>query len=261
MKTDYIKQGNSADLLKTLPTESVDMVMTSPPYDNLRDYKSYDFPFETIANELGRVIKPGGVIVWVIADQTVNGSESGSSFKQALYFKQIGLNLHDTMIWAKDSCAFPETTRYYQTFEYMFVFSKGRPKTINLIDDRENKWGGCNVYGTFRKPNGETVDRSTTWKSTMCKDYGVRFNVWNIPAAKGNKTGHPAVFPKQLVADHIISWSAKGDLVLDPFVGSGTTALVAFEMGRHYIGFDIAKEYVDIANERMKNAVQQQTLF
>lgn len=250
-----------AEGLRKLKSESVDLVVTSPPYDNLRTYNGFSFDFETIANELYRIVKPGGVMVWIVSDGVVNGSETGTSFKQALYFKSIGFNLHDTMIWKKESCAFPEETRYYPNFEYMFVLSKGKPKTINLIADRKNLWGGTKVHGTFREADGQLKGRSATWKEVVCKEYGVRFNVWEISSEKNNKTGHPAVFPSQIARDHIVSWSNRGDTVLDPFSGSGTTAIEALNQGREFIGFEISKEYYEKSLQRIKEETAQMNIF
>lgn len=261
MKTDYIQLGDCSLLLQTLPDESIDLIVTSPPYDNLRDYKGYSFDFETIARQLIRVIKQGGIVVWIVSDATIDGNETGTSFRQALFFKDLGFKLHDTMIWKKDSCAFPEQVRYFQVFEYMFVFSKGKPKTHNLLQDRKNKFAGMNIHGTFRNKDGTTTNRGETWKTTICNDYGVRFNVWEQPSEKANRTGHPAVFPVQLATDHILSWSNKGDLVLDPFMVSGTTAIAAIDTKRHYIGFEISEEYLDIANKRIYEHTKQLTMF
>ncbi len=249
--------GDCAEEMKKLDSESIDLVVTSPPYDNLRTYNGFSFDFKEAAKQLYRIVKAGGVIVWVVSDGTENGSETGTSFRQALYFKEIGFNIHDTMIWAKDSCAFPEATRYYPTFEYMFVFSKGKPKTIHLIEDRKNKWGGTNVHGTFREPDGTLKCRSATWKETVCKEYGVRFNVWNVPTEKNNKTGHPAVFPKAIARDHIITWSNEGDVVLDPFSGSGTTAIEALNLGRKFIGIEISEEYYEKSKKRIEEETAQ----
>lgn len=251
MEYDYIECGDCLKLMHELPDECIDITVTSPPYDDLRKYHGYNFDFENIAKELYRITKQGGVIVWIVNDATVKGSETGSSFKQALYFIDCGFNLHDTMIWKKDSCAFPESIRYYQNFEYMFVLSKGKPKSFHPIADRKNKFAGMKVHGTFRNKDGSTVNRSDTWKESVCKEYGVRFNVWELPSEKSNKTGHPAVFPKKLVIDHLLSWSDDNDVVLDPFLGSGTTALAAVETNRHYVGFEISEEYFDIACKRL----------
>lgn len=165
------------------------------------------------------------------------------------------------MIWRKDTCAFPEQTRYYNIFEYMFVLSKGKPKTINLIEDRKNLWNGTKVHGTFRQQDGSLKERSAQWKETVCKDYGVRFNVWDIPTEKNNKTGHPAVFPSKIAKDHIITWSNKGDVVMDIFSGSGTTAIESLNLGRKFIGYEISKEYYDKSIERIKLETAQMNIF
>ena len=253
MLENNIYCGDALHLLKELPNDCIDLIVTSPPYDNLRSYNGYCFDFENIAKELYRVTKQGGVVVWVVSDATIKGSESGTSFKQALFFKECGFNLHDTMIWKKSSCAYPDKTRYYQIFEYMFILSKGKPKTINLITDKINKYAGYYVHGTSRQPNGELKKPTGLKKGNHVKVVGCRFNVWEIPEEKNNKTGHPAVFPLQLAKDQIKSWSNPHDVVLDPFVGSGTTPLACVELNRNYIGFDISEEYCNIAKERLKN--------
>ena len=255
MELNRIYNIDCLDGLKMLEDNSIDLTVTSPPYDNLRTYNGYSFDFEGIAKELYRVTKDGGVVVWVVGDATINGSESGTSFKQALYFKEIGFNLHDTMIWYKGSCPFPDKTRYYQSFEYMFVFSKGKPRVINLLEDRKNKWSGTKAHGTERRKNGETVPLSSVKlkNNRVVKDFGVRFNVWELSPERNNKTGHPAVFPEQVATDHILSWSNENDIVLDPFMGSGTTAKMAILNNRNYIGFDISEEYCKIAKERIEN--------
>lgn len=250
--------GDSAEKLKEIPSSSVDLTVTSPPYDNLRDYNGYTFDFDTIANELYRVTKDGGVVVWIVADATIDGSETGTSFRQALYFKSIGFNIHDTMIWHKDSFSFPESNRYPQTFEYMFVFSKGKPKTFNAIRDRKNKCFGMEIHGTHRQKDGTTIQRGQRWSDEMgIKEHGIRHNVWDFPSEKNNKTGHPAVFPFELARDHILSWSNKGDTVLDPFLGSGTTGLAALDTGRDFIGIEISEEYMRIAKDRIDEASAQ----
>lgn len=240
--------------------ETVDLTVTSPPYDDLRKYGGYCFDYEKTIAELFRITKPGGVVVWIVGDQTINGSESGTSFRQCLFAKKSGFNIHDTMIWEKESCAFPEQVRYYQIFEYMFVWSKGKPKTFNPIEDRKNKWAGHNVHGTFREKDGKIRNRNETWKNSVCKEYGRRFNVWHISTEKNNKTGHPAVFPLQIAKDHIRSWSNSGDLVFDPFLGSGTTRLAAYDLGRSFIGTEIDPEYFEKQEERFKRHTAQPRL-
>lgn len=237
--------------MKQLPDESIDLTVTSPPYDNLRNYNGFSWDFEETARQLYRITKEGGVVVWIVGDATINGSESGTSFKQALFFKSCGFRLHDTMIWYKDTMSFPDRTRYGQSFEYMFVFSKGRPKTINKIKDRQNKWAGTSIHGTSRNVDGVTF-RKRNDKKSLVRQFGERFNVWEMPTEKVNRTGHPAVFPLRLAADHIYSWSNPREVVLDPFMGSGTTALAALLQGRRYIGFDVVEEYCKIAENRIR---------
>jgi DNA modification methylase len=265
MKTNSILCGNNVDVLKTFPDSCIDLTVTSCPYDDMRNYKGkvsgtnyngYSFPFESLAKELYRVTKDGGVVVWVVNDGTdKNGSKTGTSFRQALYFKEIGFNIHDTMFYEKNGCSFPSKNRYYQTVEYMFVFSKGKPKTVRLIDDRKNLWAGFSSWGT--QTNRSNGDELKEVKSHVTPDYGARFQIWRYNTGKGFTTKddiafkHPAIMPEELARDHILSWSNVGDVVLDPFIGSGTTAKMALLHRRCYIGIDINQEYVDLANERL----------
>lgn len=259
MNVDEIICGDNVAILENFPDNCIDLTVTSPPYDQLRDYNGYSWDFEALARQLFRVTKDGGVVVWVVGDATIKGSESGSSFRQALYFKEIGFNLHDTMIYEKNGSPFPDKTRYYNIFEYMFVFSKGKPKTINLIQDRKNKW--LNSWGSqsSREKNGELKQ----YKREDSKEFGVRFNIWRINTGSGFTTkdkfteSHPAPFPESLAHDHIISWSNTGDLVLDPFSGSGTTAKMAKETGRHWIGIDISDEYCKMSEKRVNSTITQ----
>lgn len=238
--------------MQQLPDKCIDLTVTSPPYDNLRTYNGFSWDFEGVARELYRITKAGGVVVWIVADATVKGSETGTSFQQALYFKEIGFNLHDTMIWNKGTLTFPNPLRYHNCFEYMFVMSKGKPKTVNLIEDKVNKYGGTLIHGTDRQVNGELTRQSGNGKRKV-KEVGARFNVWNTPPVQSSKerTGHPAQFPEALARDHIISWSKEGDTVLDPFMGSGTTGVAALQTGRNFIGFELSREYFDIAEARI----------
>lgn len=258
---DQIICGDCAEIMKSWPDECIDLTVTSPPYDNLRDYRGYTFDFESIARELYRVTKPGGVVVWVVGDGSVNGSETGTSFRQALYFKDVcGFKLHDTMIYKKKASRFPNINRYYQVFEYMFVFSKGRPKTVNLIRDKRNLCFGSTIRGTDRKKDGTFKAR----RKGIVSKLGVRSNIWEYPtgwltsARDEIAFQHPAIFPEQLAADHIISWSNPGDIVLDPMCGSGTTCKMALKLGRKFIGIDIAEEYCDIARKRVEAEKERQ---
>lgn len=247
--------------MREMPDECIDLTVTSPPYDNIRDYHGYSFDWKATISELARITKAGGVVVWIVADQTVNGSETGTSFRQALWAMDCGFNLHDTMIWEKESCAFPESNRYYPVFEYMFIWSKGTPNVFHPIEDRPNKWGGTKVHGTFRESDGTLKNRSRTWKDVVCKEYGCRFNVWQLNTEKNNDTGHPAVFPIRLASDHIRSWSNEGDTVFDPFLGSGTTRIAAYDLNRDFIGTEISKEYFDKQEERFARHTAQTSLF
>jgi len=246
-------QGDCLDVLRGFPAASIDMVLTSPPYDNLREYKGYTFNFEGIAKELYRVVKEGGVVVWVVNDATINGSESGTSFKQALYFKEIGFNLHDTMIWEKSKM--PQNhNRYEQYFEYMFIFSKGRPKTFNGIRDKTNTKAGKINDCSYRDKDG-SIKRTASYKKIRIADVGLRGNVWRINGviSSRERLGHPAPFSLALAKDHILSWSNENDIILDPMCGSGTTCVAAKELKRNFIGIEIAPEYVTLARQRVKN--------
>ena len=237
MEVNKIYNENCLDTLTRMSDGFVDLTVTSPPYDGLRDYKGYSFPFEKIAKELFRVTKDGGVVVWIVGDATVKGSETGTSFRQALFFKEIGFNLHDTMIWEKESFSNPFPNRYHQVFEYMFVFSKGKLSTFNPVVDRKTKNSGKIVGSTVRESDGTLTPRS----KKLIADYGKRFNVWKLTVQKQKgENVHPAPFPESLANDHIISWSNEGDLVYDPFMGSGTTAKMAIINKRKWIGSEIS---------------------
>lgn len=245
--------GDSLEVLKTMPDKCVDLTVTSPPYDNLRTYKGYSFDFEGIANELYRVTKDGGVVVWVVGDATIKGSETCTSFKQALFFKEIGFNLHDTMIYAKKNPMPLTHKRYEQQFEYMFVLSKGAPKTFEPLM-KTNVDAGKNKGGTFRH-TGENLEHKHVRDKT--KKESQRNNIWFYSVGKGGTTNddfafeHPAMFPEQLAEDHIVSWSNPGDIILDIFGGSGTTAKMATLNGRHFIHIDVSEEYNEIARQRV----------
>ena len=249
---------DSEKCLQLIPDNCIDLTITSPPYDDIRDYNGYNFNDEILSNiikQLYRVTANGGVVVWIVGDATTNGSESGSSFKQALKFMEAGFKLHDTMIYEKNTSSFPAKrngNRYTQIFEYMFVFCKGKLKTANLICDKPNKWAGHTNWGknTNRLKNGELQETSDI---KPVPDFSPRNNIWKYNVGKGfNSTDkesheHPAIFPEKLAEDHILSWSAEGDIVLDPFSGSGTTCKMAKKNGRKYIGIDISKEYCLLA--------------
>lgn len=247
--------GDCLDLMKNISDNSINLTVTSPPYDNLRTYNGnidqWNFEkFKAIAEELYRITKQGGVVVWIVADATIKGSETGTSFRQALWFMKCGFNLHDTMIWEKtgNGCLGSQNA-YGQVFEYMFVFSKGQINTHNLIKDRENKIKSGKV-----KVNAGLVDGKGHSRIIERKAFGKRTNIWRINQQQ--KSEHPAPFPEQLANDHIISWSNENDLVFDPFLGSGTTGKMAILNNRKFVGIEIDEEYFNIAKERIEGCIK-----
>lgn len=246
-KYGMILCGDCVEIMRQMDDACIDLTVTSPPYDNLRTYNGYCFDFENVAKELYRVTKNGGVVVWVVGDATIKGSETGTSFKQALFFKECGFNLHDTMIWEKtgNGCL-GSPNAYGQVFEYMFVFSKGKIKTHNLIKDRENKIKSGTV-----KVNAGLVDGKGCSRVIERKPFGKRNNIWRINQQQQSE--HPAPFPEQLAKDHIISWSNPNEIVFDPFMGSGTTAKMAMLNNRRFIGCEISEEYCNIIKDRLNN--------
>jgi site-specific DNA-methyltransferase (adenine-specific) len=256
---DIINKIHCADcltFLSNIPDESIDMILTSPPYDNLRTYQGFSFDFENIAKELYRIIKNGSVVVWVIGDATIDGSETGNSFKQALYFKKIGFNLHDTMIYVKDPrYSNIKNNRYGSAFEYMFIFSKKAPKTFNPIK-RETIHRRYNKLITNRQKDGSL--KSDRYNSS---EESLLYNVWYYSSGYMKTTtdkiayDHPAIFPDKLAEDHIYSWSNPNNIVLDPMCGSGTTCKASKKLNRNYIGIDVAEKYCDIAEKRLSQEV------
>lgn len=254
---DVITCGDCKTVLATYPDDCVDLTVTSPPYDDLRDYKGYSLSIQEVISQLFRVTKKGGIVVWIVGDATVKGSETGTSFRQALHFIEAGFRLHDTMIYEKNTSSFParrDGNRYTQIFEYMFVFSKGAPKSASLLCDKPNKWAGWTNWGknTSRKKNGQ-LEATTDIKPVP--EFSPRNNIWKYTVGKGFNSSdkesheHPAIFPEQLAEDHILSWSVAGDVVLDPFCGSGTTCKIAKKNGRRYVGIDISETYCTLARK------------
>lgn len=239
--------------LKQLESECIDLTITSPPYDNLRTYNldKLSVDYKQLAEQLYRTTKRGGVIAWVVQDQTINGSKTLSSFRQAIIFQEAGFKVHDVMIWRKDTSSFPRKKAYANVFEYIFIFSKGRPATFNPIKDRKNKYAGTKIHGTYRDKDGASIKRNDKWCDKVVSEYGARFNVWDVPTEKNNKTGHPAVFPLKLVNDLITTYSNENDTVLDPFMGSGTTGLSCLELGREFIGIELNEEFFKNTKKRL----------
>lgn len=246
--------GDCKEQLKKIKDNTVDMTITSPPYDNLRKYDGYSFDFESIAKELYRVTKSGGVAIWVVGDSTNKGSESGTSFKQALYFKEIGFNLHDTMIYRKLNYVPLNHNRYEQEFEYMFCFSKGKPKTFNPIKI-PCKYAGQTSWGKpayYKKADGELVAIEKCVINDT-KNHGNIFEYRTGSTTSTKNYKHPAMFPEQLVIDQIKTWSNEGDVILDPMMGSGTSGEVATKLKRDFIGIEISWQYFNMAKERIES--------
>lgn len=251
MKLEKIYNEDCLLTMKKMPNEFIDFVITSPPYDDIRNYNGFYFEFEKIAKELLRILKTGGIVIWVVADSTIDGSETGTSFKQALYFKEIGFKIHDTMIYYKNN-PMPQTgNRYHQHFEYMFAFSKGSPKTFNPITEPTKYQGLANMKN--RGQNG-SLDYEKVLRTKEKKIGNVFF--YSVGGGISTKDkiayNHPAIFPEKLVEDQIKTWTNENDLIYDPFMGSGTTAKVAFLLNRKWIGSEISNEYVEIANKRLE---------
>lgn len=255
--------GDCVDVMKHIPDGSIDLTVTSPPYDNLRTYngniEQWNFEkFKAVADELYRVTAKGGVVVWVVGDQMKSGGKSLTSFKQALCFQEIGFKVFDIIIYEKAGTAPPHKNRYFNAFEYMFVLSKGTPKTINLLRDKPNKWAGCKTFGnvTRREQDGTLTNKG---RKTIA-ELGVRTNIWRYVNGKGYAASnpiahqHPAIFPEKLAIDHIKSWSNPGDIVFDPFMGSGTTGVACINTGRKFIGIEIDEGYFDISVRRIEEA-------
>ena len=267
IESNKIYNESCLETMSKMNNESIDLVLTSPPYDDLRTYNKfvtgnktefngYSSPFEDIAKELYRITKPGGVVVWVVGDATNKGSETGTSFRQALFFKECGFDLYDTMIYQKTGTPFPQKDRYNQIFEYMFVFSKGKPKTFNPVMKKNVTAGAVRNSRKFRNAEGEMIPG---FNGKPVNEWGVENNIWIIRNGmyKSSKDivafEHPAIFPEELALKHIISWTSENDLVYDPFMGSGTTAKCSIQLNRNWIGSEIDSDYYELIKKRMLN--------
>jgi len=266
VKTNQIICGDCVDVMAGFEDNVIDMACTSPPYDALRDYKGYTFDFKAIAHALYRVTKPGGIVVWVVGDETVKGGKTGTSFRHALGFMDVGFKLFDTILYHKTGTSFPSKSRYTNCYEYMFVFSKNKPKTVNAIKDVPKRWEGSFGVTTQRQKDG-SLKASSAKNCGLGKSgpavgdeygYKVRSNIWTYKNGYGHAhpdkdltKAHPAVYPLALACDHIVSWSNPGDLVLDPMAGSGTTCKAAHGLNRDYLGIDVSSEYIKLGEQRV----------
>ena len=254
---EYENKIHTADcvaFMKKMRPSSVTLTVTSPPYDNLRDYKGYEFDFSGIAKGLYRITKPGGVVVWVVGDKIVKGSRTLTSFKQALSFREIGFNIHDVMIYQKKNTPFMRSNAYTNCYEFMFILTKGAPATFNPITTGTAR-NGFEMIVHNKKPDGINNKVLKELKKEKTKT-----NIWQYAVGLGGTTNdreafqHPAIFPERLASDHILSWSQAGDLVFDPMCGSGTTCKMAKTHGRNFVGVDISGEYVELARKRIQPA-------
>ncbi|NLE06963.1 MAG: site-specific DNA-methyltransferase [Crenarchaeota archaeon] len=259
MEINKVYNESCLDTMSCMPDEFVDLIVTSPPYDNLRTYTGEmqwnEEVWKSVIKSTYRIMKPGGVIVWVVGDATIKGSETGTSFKQALYFKEIGFNLHDTMIYQKVNYVPLTHNRYEQSFEFMLIFSKGKPKTFNPIMIPCKQAGKVEKYGLERRQNHGSKHAMRLYDGTefkATKENKIAPNIFAYTLGR-EKTGHPAPFPEKLAEDHIRSWSNEYDLVYDPFMGSGTVAKMSIINKRNWIGSEISKEYYEIINQRISS--------
>ncbi len=267
MIINKIYNEDNLDTMKRMPNDFIDLTVTSPPYDDLRDYEGYAFDFENVAKQLFRVTKKGGVVVWVVGDATIEGSETGTSFKQALYFKEIGFNLHDTMIYKTHK---PPLThnRYEQEFEYMFILSKGKPNTFNPLKIR-SIWSGDKKEYYYNPASSKETNRAIRQRNdtTIVNETRIRGNIFQYATGMNGSTSdkisfeHPAIFPEKLAKDHIYSWSNEGDLIYDPFGGSGTVAKMAHLQKRNWILSELSSIYRDLAQKRIQPYLDQLQLF
>jgi len=260
-----IYHGDCREILPRLDVK-VDLVLTSPPYDNLREYGGYSFGCEGVIDSIINIMSEGTVCVWVVGDSVIQGSESGNSFRQVLRFIDAGINLHDTMIYEKNGAAYPandKSNRYTQIFEYMFILVKEKPKTVNLLKDKPNRWAGSGTFGqnSERQRDGTIKKRG----ESIVPQFSARNNIWRINNGYGYSSSdeiaykHPAIFPEQLAFDHIASWTNGGDIVLDPMLGSGTTCYCAKKLNRYSIGIEIEEKYCEIAAKRCCQEVMELT--
>lgn len=246
--------------MKKLQNNYIDLVVTSPPYDNLRNYNGYEFHFEKIAKGLFRILKDGGIVVWIVGDKIKNGNKSLTSFKQALYFQKIGFNVHDVMIYRKKNTPFMRSNAYTNCYEFMFIFSKGKPKTHNLLKTKTVR-SGREKLAVNKKADG--VNKKE-WG--VLKKEKTLTNIWDYAVGLHGSTSdkiafkHTAIFPEKLAKDHILSWTNENDLVFDPMCGSGTTCKMAKLHNRRFIGMDISKEYCELAKERISLIEKQKKL-
>ncbi len=245
------------DGMAALSNECIPFTLTSPPYDGLRTYDGLaDWNFMDVAKELYRITMQGGVVVWVVQEQIIDGSESGETSRQRLAFANIGFRLHHTMVMGKLGGIQFSSNRYGRPLEYAFILSKGPPRYFNPLRDRPNKEAGRVKVFLNRNRDGSFAPV----KRTQVHPYGLRGSIWFYPTGKNNSAKedyafeHPALMPEQMAEDDILSWTKVGDLVFNPFAGAGTALKMALLNHRSYLGFEINPKYVEIARRRLREA-------
>ncbi len=261
MEINKLYNQNCLTTMRLMPEGFIDLTVTSPPYDALRDYKGFKFPFKHIARQLYRVTTEGGVVVWVVADQTINGSESGTSFRQALFFMECGFRLHDTMIFKKSNFVPLTHNRYEQCFEYMFILSKGKPKAVNLLKEKTSQPGYISKLDSHKEDTSGNYAMRKRKNKYVTGEFKIRPNLFEYACGNQESSFHVAPFPDDLAAEQIFSWSNEGDLVYDPFAGSGTTIKMAHQYKRNWIASEISEEYCNSINKRLIPYLTQKTIF
>jgi site-specific DNA-methyltransferase (adenine-specific) len=252
--------GDCVDVMRGFPGECIPLTVTSPPYDTIRQYGGHSFQFEDIAKELFRITVPGGVVVWVVRDEVKDGQESGTSCRQCLYFGEVGFWLHTTLILVSNVFPHPHDGRYGNQAHFGYVLSRGRPRTVNLLHDRPNSTAGDRIRGCRRHRDGR-IERAG-FRGKLVRPYGRRTNVWTYDVGGNKSTGdsycfaHPALMPEAMAGDLILSWSQRGDVVLDPLCGAGTTCKMALLNDRRYFGIEVHRPYYELAVRRMQEAKQ-----
>jgi len=264
MDNNKIYQGDSLQLLKDMPDNSVDLIITSPPYADLKtyidfkgiladDYVDWFLPY---CNEICRVMKPTGSFILNINDKVEK------KFRHPYVFdliselhKQTDLKLFERLFWNKMK-SLPNRYRFGDRVEYLFWFAKDKDFYFN-IDEMRTEYSEKSIK-RMKKPLKKRYARDgecTEYKSWAPNPKGALPNTLiNISSeTKKIADSHVAVYPVELVKYFINGSTKEGDVVLDPFMGTGTTAIAAKELNRNYIGFELQPDYITIAEKRIKD--------
>lgn len=278
VEVDRILQGDALSWLRQLPDACVDTVMTSPPYFRQRDYSGQDqigreaTPPQYVARlvevfaECLRVVKPTGSAWLVLGDKYDNGELLGMPWRVALAMREQGWILRSDVIWHKPN-AMPSAvkTRPTTDHEYVFFFSRSKKYYYDAdairephvtFTDKSRMRGGRRHFnernGTPEqgKNGGQSNLHDGRWDQAFHPKGRNKRTVWSIPLSKFREA-HFAVYPEPLVETCLRAACPPGGLVLDPFLGSGTTAVVARRLQRHFLGIECVVEYCDLARRRL----------